>query len=154
GQPDGAQVFVDADPAIATLVASEHQGAIDFAATPVGTTDFEMSTYFADVGDVGAIQIVNEAQTAYATAYIAMNLPQYASLPVLSVSAPFRSGAQGGADYTTVPAGVLTLVDAAELYPSATTLHAVKLTGAELLDWLETAATRFAQIDPNNPAPQ
>jgi hypothetical protein len=37
--------------------------------------------------------------------YVQANLPQYASLPVLSVSAPFKSGFGGGSDYTDVAPG-------------------------------------------------
>jgi 2',3'-cyclic-nucleotide 2'-phosphodiesterase/3'-nucleotidase len=59
-------------------------------------------------------QIVNQAQQAYRP-YIKANLPQY-SLPVLSVSAPFKSGFQGGADYTDVAVGPLAINNAADLY--------------------------------------
>ena len=48
---------------------------------------------------------MNQAQQTYVAAYIKANLPQYAALPVLSVSAPFKSGFQGGADYTDVAVG-------------------------------------------------
>jgi 2',3'-cyclic-nucleotide 2'-phosphodiesterase/3'-nucleotidase len=67
---------------------------------------------------------------------------------VLSVSAPFKSGFQGGNDYTDVAQGPVAINNAADLYLYANTIYAVKVTGAELQDWLETAATRFAQIDP------
>ncbi|WP_438022685.1 5'-nucleotidase C-terminal domain-containing protein [Sorangium sp. So ce233] len=153
-QPDKAKVFVEADPAIAPLLEAEHQAAIDYVKTPIGTSDFEMSTAFADVGDVSAIQIVNQAQADYVARYIEQNLPQFASLPVLSVSAPFKSGFQGGNDYTGVPAGSIAINNAADLYLYANTLQAVKVTGADILDWLERAATRFNQIDPSETDPQ
>ena len=92
-------------PTIAPLVQTEHDGTIAYVKTPIGTTDYRLSTYFADVGDTTAIQIVNQAQAAYVKAYVAANLPQYASLPVLSVSAPFKSGFAGGTDYTDVASG-------------------------------------------------
>ncbi len=145
---DKTKVYVDADPAIAPLVAAEHDGTIAYVRTPVGTTDFEMSTLFAEEGEVGAIQVVNQAQADYVSTYIAQNLPQYATLPVLSVSAPFKSGFQGGNDYTDVPAGNIAINNVADLYLFANTLYAVKVTGAELTAWLEKAATRFATIDP------
>ena len=86
----GTTVTVDADPAIAPLIETQHQAAIQYVKTPIGQTDFRMSTLFADVGDPGAIQIVNQAQQAYVAAYIKANLPQYAALPVLSVSAALK----------------------------------------------------------------
>ncbi len=144
----GATVYVDADQAVAPLVASQHQAAIQYVKTPIGNTDFRMSTLFADVGDPGAIQIVNQAQRDYVAAYIQANLPQYKDLPVLSVSAPFKSGFQGGADYTDVAAGPLAIYNAADLYLYPNTVYAVKVNGADIKGWLEAAAKRFNQIDP------
>jgi 2',3'-cyclic-nucleotide 2'-phosphodiesterase/3'-nucleotidase len=154
GLPDKTKVYVEPDPSIAALVADEHQGTIAYVKTPIGSTDFEMSTYFAEEGDPSAIEIVNQAQADYVSSYIQANLPQYASLPVLSVSAPFKSGFQGGNDYTDVAAGPVAIHNAADLYLYANTVYAVKVTGAQLQDWLETAATRFAQIDPKKTADQ
>ena len=153
-QPDKAKIFVDADPTFAPLLDAEHQATVAYVKTPIGTSDFDMSTQFADQGDVSAIQIVNQAQADYVTGYIQQNLPQYAGLPVLSVSAPFKSGFQGGNDYTDVKAGPIAINNAADLYLYANTLQAVKVTGADILDWLERAAVRFAQIDPTLVTPQ
>jgi 2',3'-cyclic-nucleotide 2'-phosphodiesterase/3'-nucleotidase len=57
--------YVAADPAVASTVASEHAATIQYVKTPIGSTDFNMSSYFADVGDPGAIEVVNQAQAAY-----------------------------------------------------------------------------------------
>ena len=100
------------------------------------------------MGDPGAIQIVNQAQRDYVAAYIQANLPQHKDLPVLSVSAPFKSGFQGGADYTDVAAGPLAIYNAADLYLYPNTVYAVKVNGADIKGWLEAAAKRFNQIDP------
>jgi 2',3'-cyclic-nucleotide 2'-phosphodiesterase/3'-nucleotidase len=146
--------FVAPEPAVMDLVAAEHAGTIDYVKTPIGETDFRMSTYFADAGDVSALQVVNEAQADYVRRYIAANLPQYASLPVLSMAAPFKAGAAGPGDYTDVPAGKLALNNAADLYLYPNTLAAVKVTGAELKAWLEKSANRFNTIDPARTEPQ
>ena len=150
----GATVFVDADPTVAPLIEAQHQAAISYVKTPIGSTDFRMSTLFADVGDPGAIQIVNQAQQAYVASYIKANLPQYASLPVLSVSAPFKSGFQGGKDFTDVAAGSLAIYNAADLYLYPNTVYAVKVNGADIKSWLEAAAKRFNQIDVNKTTEQ
>ncbi|MEP6506132.1 MAG: bifunctional 2',3'-cyclic-nucleotide 2'-phosphodiesterase/3'-nucleotidase, partial [Betaproteobacteria bacterium] len=142
------KTYVAADAAIAPLVDKEHQATIAYVKTPIGTSDFRLSTYFADVGDVSAIQVVNQAQAAYVKAYVAANLPQYKSLPVLSVSAPFKSGFAGGTDYTDVASGNVAIFNAADLYLYANTIQAVLVTGADLKAWLETAAKRFNRIDP------
>ena len=153
-QPDKTKVLVAADASFAPLLDAEHQATVAYVKTPIGTSDFAMSSMFADVGDASAIQIVNQAQADYVARYIQENLPQYASLPVLSVSAPFKSGFQGGDDYTDVPAGSIAINNAADLYLYANTVQAVKVTGADILDWLERAATRFNQIDPSKTEPQ
>jgi 2',3'-cyclic-nucleotide 2'-phosphodiesterase/3'-nucleotidase len=146
--------FVTPDASIAPLVATEHQATINYVKTPVGTTNFNMASYFADVGDVTAIQVVNQAQADYVSNYVKANLPQFASLPVLSVSAPFKSGFAGGNDYTDVAAGNVAINNAADLYLFPNTVYAVKVNGAEIKAWLETAAARFNKIDPNLAAPQ
>ena len=146
--------YVQADPAIAKLVATEHAATIAYVQTPVGSTDFRMSTYFADVGDISAIEVVNQAQTGYLAAYVKANLPQYANLPVLSMSSPFKSGSAGVSDFTDVKAGNVALNNAADLYLYPNALYGVKMTGAELKAWLEHSAQRFNTIDPNQTAPQ
>ena len=142
------KTYVAADPTVSAAIATEHQATINYVKTPIGNTDFHMSTYFADVGDPGAIEIVNQAQADYVSTYIQANLPQYASLPVLSVSAPFKSGFGGGTDFTDVAAGPLAINNAADLYLYPNTVYAVKVAGADIKNWLETAAKRFNTIDP------
>jgi 2',3'-cyclic-nucleotide 2'-phosphodiesterase/3'-nucleotidase len=106
------------------------------------------------VGDVSAIQVVNQAQADYLARYVKASLPQYAALPVLSVSAPFKSGAAGPGDYTDVASGAIALNNAADLYLYPNTLNGVKVNGAGLRAWLERAAERYNTIDPSRTAPQ
>jgi 2',3'-cyclic-nucleotide 2'-phosphodiesterase/3'-nucleotidase len=146
--------FVAPDPAIAALVAAEHEATIGYVKTPVGSTDFRMSSYFADVGDVSAITVVNMAQADYVSKVVKATMPQYAKLPVLSMAAPFKSGHAGVNDFTDVQPGSLALNNAADLYLYPNALYAVKVNGAELKAWMERSATRFNTIDPANPAPQ
>ena len=142
------KTYVAVDATVAPLIEAEHQATIAYVKTPVGTTDFRMTTYFADVGEPGAIEIVNQAQADYVSAYIQANLPEFKTLPVLSVSAPFKSGFGGGNDFTDVAAGPLAINNAADLYLYPNTIYAVKVTGADIKAWLETAAKRFNTINP------
>ncbi|MDD2991487.1 MAG: bifunctional 2',3'-cyclic-nucleotide 2'-phosphodiesterase/3'-nucleotidase [Zoogloea sp.] len=144
-----ARTYVAADASITTAVQTEHSAAIDYVKTPIGQSNFALSSYFADVGDVSAIQVVNAAQADYVRKYVAANLPAYASLPVLSVSAPFKSGFAGGSDFTDVAAGNIAINNAADLYLYPNTVYAVKVNGAGIKAWLEKAAERFNQIDPS-----
>ncbi len=142
------KTFVPPLPAVATAIMAEHQATIAYVKTPIGSSDFPMTSYFADVGDVSAMQIVNQAQTDYVARYVKASLPQYASLPVLSTASPFKTGFAGGTDFTEVAAGDIAINHAADLYLFPNTLYAVKVTGAGLKDWLEAASRRFRQIDP------
>lgn len=143
-----AKTYVDPDAQVRAAVNAEHEATIAYVKTPIGTTDFAMTTYFADVGEVTAIQVVNDAQADYVRRYVDANLPQYKSLPVLSVSAPFKSGFAGGSDYTDVKAGPVAINNAADLYLYPNTVYAVKVNGALIKAWLERAAERFNTIDP------
>lgn len=143
-----AKTYAAVDPTIAAAVRTEHESAIAYVKTPIGQSDFNLSSYFADVGDVSAIQVVNAAQADYVSKYVAANLPAYKNLPVLSVSAPFKSGFAGGTDFTDVKAGGIAINNAADLYLYPNTVYAVKVTGAGIKAWLEKAAERFNQINP------
>ncbi|MFS2002116.1 bifunctional 2',3'-cyclic-nucleotide 2'-phosphodiesterase/3'-nucleotidase [Duganella sp. CT11-25] len=154
GTQNADRSYVAADPAIAALVADEHAATIRYVKTPLGSSGFRMTSYFADVGDVSAIELVNQAQAAYVRDYVKASLPQYAGLPVLSMASPFKTGSAGVGDYTDVKAGGLALNNAADLYLYPNALHAVKIDGAGLKAWLEKAAERFNRIDPASGAQQ
>ncbi|RMX07825.1 bifunctional 2',3'-cyclic-nucleotide 2'-phosphodiesterase/3'-nucleotidase [Corticibacter populi] len=150
----GANQYVQPDAAVSASVQTQHEATIEYVKTPIGTTDFRMSTLFADVGDPGAIQLVNQAQQDYVSRYVSENLPEHAGVPVLSISAPFKAGYQSGQDYTDVAAGPLAIFNAADLYLYPNTVYAVKVNGDELKLWLENAALRFNRIDPASTADQ
>ena len=137
-----------ADEHIAELVKDEHAGAIEYVKTPIGRSDYDISTYFVAAGDTSALSLVNAAERDYAQKYIKQNLPQYTSLPVLGAASPFKAGFGGPNDYTDVPAGTLAINNAADLYLYPNTLTAVKVNGAGLKAWLEKSADWFQRIDP------
>ncbi len=146
--------FVSPDPAIAPLVGPVHEATIGYVSTPIGDSDFAMTSYFTEVGDVSALQPVNAAQREYAVRAIAGSLPALAGIPVLSAAAPFKTGFGGPGDYTDIEPGPLAIHDAADLYLYPNTLAAVKVDGAILKGWLERSAARFNHIDPARREPQ
>lgn len=157
---DGTTI-VDADASVAPLVDTEHKAALSYATQPLGTTtDFEMSAYFALVGDVSAIQIVNQAQIDYIKNFITNStdatIASYKTIPVISCSAPFKAGRNGATDFTdvaptatsTAPVG-LQVRNPGDLYLYGNNnIQAVKIKGSDLKAWLETVAKQFAQINP------
>jgi 2',3'-cyclic-nucleotide 2'-phosphodiesterase/3'-nucleotidase len=145
---------VPPDPRIRPLVEKLHKAAIAYVRTPIGHTDFRMSSIFADLGNVSALSVINAAQRDYVRHWIKENRPDLAQVPVLSAAAAFRNGHGGPGDYTDIPPGSLTLRNAASLYLYPNTLAAVRVDGAGLKAWLEHAAGRFHRIDPRQTAPQ
>lgn len=145
---------VPPDPRIAPLVRKVHTATIAYVDTPIGHTDFRLSTYFADLGNLTALGVVNASQRDYVEHWIAANRPRLKGIPVLSAAAAFRTGYGGPHDYTDVAPGPITIRNAADLYYYPNTLAAVKIDGATLKAWLERSAERFRRIDPAQTAPQ
>jgi 2',3'-cyclic-nucleotide 2'-phosphodiesterase/3'-nucleotidase len=139
--------LVEADPDVALLVAAEHEGTLAAMRAEVARTTQPIHSYFAQVADDPSVQIVADAQLAYARRALAGSA--HAALPLLSAAAPFKTGGrQGYTNYTDIPAGPVALRNVADLYVYPNTLKVVKLTGAQVREWLEMSAGQFNRIDP------
>ena len=139
--------LADEDPAIAPLVATEHAATLAWMRSEVATTASPIHSYFAQVADDPSVQIVSQAQLAYAKRVLQGTA--YEKLPVLSAAAPFKTGGrQGWTYYTDIPAGPIALRNVADLYIYPNTVKAVKLSGAQVREWLEMSAGQFNRIDP------
>jgi len=151
-QPELAQP----DLTIRAAVEKEHKGTLAYVDQPIGKASANMYSFLTLVQDDPTVQIVSDAQIAK----VKMNLTDdLKGIPVLSASAPFKAGGRHSttADATTyvqVPGGDLTYKNAADLYLYPNTLVALKVTGAEIKDWLECSANQFNQIDANSSQPQ
>jgi len=144
---------VDNDPAIVAAVKHEHEGTLAFVRKAVGKTSARIHSYFALVQDDPSIQIVTDAQKWYVENLLKGT--EYDKLPVLSAGAPFKAGGRSGPDfYTDIPAGDLAVKNVADLYLYPNTVQVVRVTGAQVKEWLEMSAGIFNQIDPNSTAEQ
>ncbi|MGI9202045.1 MAG: bifunctional 2',3'-cyclic-nucleotide 2'-phosphodiesterase/3'-nucleotidase [Woeseiaceae bacterium] len=138
---------------VVAAAAEEHAATIEFVRTAVGEVTAPINSYFALVQDDPSVQVVTNAQKRYVEDLIAGT--EYDSLPVLSASAPFKTGGRGGRDYyTEIDAGEIALKHIADLYIYPNTLRVVEVTGAEVREWLEMSAGLFSQIDPDSNAEQ
>lgn len=136
-----------AEPAVLATVKADHEATLIYMREPVGSTASPINSYFALVADDPSVQIVAEAQTAYVKALIAQT--EWKGLPVLSAAAPFKSGGRAGpAFYTDIPAGPIAIKNVADIYLYPNTVQVVKITGAQLREWLERSAGVFHRIDP------
>src|SRR5262249_33289453 len=82
-------------PAIAPVVAAEHQATIAYVKTPIGRSDFDMTTYFVAAGDTSALQVVTTAERDYVAKYIAANRPELMGIPLLAATSAFKAGFGG-----------------------------------------------------------
>jgi 2',3'-cyclic-nucleotide 2'-phosphodiesterase / 3'-nucleotidase len=144
---------VEADPQVAQLIREEHEATLATMRAEVAQTEGPIHSYFAQVTDDPSVQLVAQAQAAYARRAL-KGTPQE-GLPLLSASAPFKSGGRGGTGYyTDIPAGPVVLRHVADLYVYPNTLKVVRLSGAQVREWLEMSAGAFNRIDPAGPAEQ
>ncbi len=131
------------DPAFVDLVQPWHQRTLDYVSTVVATSATELTARDARWRDVPIMDFVHDVQRDVVAEGLA-GTPD-ADLPVVSVAAPFRADA-------VFPAGEVTISDVAGLYIFDNTLQAVRMTGAQLHDYLEYSARYYAQVPPADPS--
>ena len=124
----------------------DHEETLAYVRRAVGKTDAALHSYFALVADDPSVQIVSNAQRWYIEQM--MQGTEHEGLPILSAAAPFKAGGRGGADYyTDVPVGDVAIKNVADLYLYPNTVRAVRVTGAQVKDWLERSAGMFNQVE-------
>lgn len=145
----GAQVLnsntAAEDRKVTRLLADEHKKVVAYVNQVIGTSTQAMSTAEGPYKDVAIIDLISHVQAE--TVKEALKGGQYAALPVLSQASCFSRTAG-------VPAGEVTIKDAAGLYPFENTLEARLITGAQLKEYLEFSARYYvrtaagAPVDP------
>lgn len=132
-------------PTVAAAAQADHNATLEYVRRPVGKTAAPLYSYFALVADDPSVQIVSQAQTWYIKQM--MKGTEWEKLPILSAAAPFKAGGRGGADYyTDVPVGPVAIKNVADLYLYPNTIQAVRITGADVKNWLERSAGIFNQV--------
>ncbi len=134
------------DTAVIAAIAPAHQATIDWVEQPVGQVAYSLNSYFSMLGSEPSLGVVNAAQTWYTAELVKDG--KYASLPILSAAAPFKAGGLSPDSYVDIPPGPVALRQVADLYVYANTLVVVKITGAQVAEWLERSCGVFNQIDP------
>ena len=132
------------DPAIADLVRADHQAVLTYVGSVIGSAKAPMSAKTARYEDTAAIDFINYVQSDAVTKALAGT--SYASLPVLSIAAPFNREAS-------IPQGDVTVRDVAGLYIFDNTLQAVVMTGAQVKEYLEFSANYFKAVTGVGPFP-
>ncbi len=123
----------------------DHEETLAYVRRAVGKTAAPLHSYFALVADDPSVQIVSNAQTWYIAQM--MQGTAHEGLPILSAAAPFKAGGRGGPEYyTDVPIGDVAIKNVSDLYLYPNTVRAVRVTGAQVKDWLERSAGMFNQV--------
>jgi 2',3'-cyclic-nucleotide 2'-phosphodiesterase/3'-nucleotidase len=147
------RALVDADPLVGEAIAREHADTLAYVRGQVAESTALIHSYFAQVMDDPSVELVARAQLAYAKR--AVQGTAWENYPLLSAAAPFKAGGrQGPNHYTDIPAGPIAIKHVADLYVYPNTIKVVKVTGAELREWLEMSAGQFRRIDPAGPPAQ
>ena len=133
---------VPEDPEIVRLLKGDHDRVVAYVNSFVGTCKEAMSAATARYEDTAAIDFVNFVQASAVKA--ALEGTPEGALPVLSIAAPFNRAAA-------IPAGDVSVRDVAALYVFDNTLLAVRLTGAQLREYLERSAEYFHQVSGPGP---
>lgn len=141
-------VAAEADhPAVTGPAMPAHRQTLRHFRRRIGRTERALSSYFALIGQDPGLRLVAMAQRWHVRR--ALRGTRWQDLPILSAAAPFRAGGRGGPQhYTDVPAGRLTLRSIADLYLFPNRLCAIRLSGAEVREWLERSASLFLRIEP------
>ena len=130
------------DPAVLAAVRGQHAKTVTYVNQAVAKSVVELSAAESRYKDTAILDYINKVQTD--TVAAALVGTPYASLPVLSIAAPFSRTA-------VFPAGDVRIKDVAGLYIYDNTLEAVVLSGAEVRAYLEYSAKYFRTFAPGAP---
>jgi 2',3'-cyclic-nucleotide 2'-phosphodiesterase/3'-nucleotidase len=135
-------------PAVLAAAAADHQATLGYIRRPVGRSAVPMHSYFALLSHDPVGKLVAEAQRWHVAEALAGT--EHAALPLLSATAPFKTGGRSGpTHFTDVPAGDVALRGIADFYEYPNTIRAVRVNGAELCEWLERSAGIFNRLVPD-----
>ncbi|MGP4094982.1 bifunctional metallophosphatase/5'-nucleotidase [Nonomuraea sp. KM90] len=130
---------VQEDPKIVELMKPQHDTTVGYVNKVVAKSAQQLSAAESPYKDTPILDYIQHVQEET----VKQALPDN-TLPVLSIAAPFSRSA-------VFPAGDIRVRDVAGLYVYDNTLQAVKLTGAQIKDYLEYSARYFNQLAPGAP---
>lgn len=136
-----ANTVVD-DPEFVAIVRDQHDAVVDYMHSKVAVSTEEMLAAESCWKDTAILDYVNVVQAETVRAAVAGTAE--ASLPIVSIAAPFNRAAS-------FPLGDVTIKDVAGLYIYDNTLMASILTGKQITEYLEFSAEYFKTVAPDAP---
>jgi 2',3'-cyclic-nucleotide 2'-phosphodiesterase/3'-nucleotidase len=138
---------VESDAAVMAAAQAGHDATLKYVREPVGMTAVPIHSYYSLVSDDASVKLVTEAQAWYVAGQL--KATAFKDLPILSAAAPFKAGGRGGPTYfTDIKPGPLAIKDMADIYIYPNTIRVVKVTGAQVREWLERSAGIYNRIEP------
>ena len=134
----------DPDARVIELAQPSHRATLGWTRRQVGTSSVGLRSHFTAVTDTPLARLVAEAKAAYLARIVGST-----DLPILAAVSTFKAGGRGGAEnYVDIPPGPLSIRHVADLYPHPNTVVGLRVTGAELADWLERGASQLRTVAP------
>jgi len=127
---------------VSRLLARDHGVVRKYVNSVIGTNVTAMSAATSRFEDTAAMDFINVVQAQAVKKALAGTADAFT--PVLSIAAPFNREAA-------IPAGDVTVRDVAGLYVFDNTLLGIRMTGAEVLAYLEWSAHYFKQVTDTGP---
>ncbi|MEM7319240.1 MAG: 5'-nucleotidase C-terminal domain-containing protein, partial [Pseudomonadota bacterium] len=142
--PESAQTPAPEAADILDAISEYHSKTRRYLAQTIGEIrNAPLHSYFTFLGIDRSAKLIAAAQAA--TTRQLLSGTNHAGLPVLSAVAPSKFGGRAGPDsYTDIPVGPAKMRHVADLYQYSNSLSALVVTGAQILEWLDTAARVFA----------
>lgn len=122
-----------------------HDWALSELRRPVGDLPRPIHSYLGLLPGCPSVQIVGDVQRSYVREQLAGT--RWSDLPVLSAASPQRCGGRSGpGHFTEIGPGTIAISDISSLQYFPNDVSALRLTGAEIADWLEMSASIYRQI--------
>lgn len=141
------RALAEEHPLVCEVVADAHAETLRYIRREIGHLAVPLQSFFSLVAPDAGLSLIAGAQTRLARSRLA-GTPESA-LPMLSAVAPSRCGGRGGPGFFyDIDAGPFRQKTIADLYTYPNVVKAVKVRGADLVEWLERAAAAFCTITP------
>ncbi len=130
---------------LGSLVQHAHDETLRQMRKPIAQTNTPIHSYLATVAPDVPQQLLASAMKDAARRGLPAHMTD--DMPLVAATAPFRFGGRSGlGQFISISPGPITLHDAAAIFPFADRLVAARRTGADLMVWLERAASYYNQI--------
>lgn len=147
--PEACAASPGLSPEFAALCQQAHNATVAHLNRSIGASHDQLTSFFAMTGDCPVTGLVTDAMLWY----LRSRLPpaEWQNARLLAAASPWRAGGRRGPQhYTCLTPGPVFARDIAALCPFPDELRALRITGAELLAWLEHSARAFNTIAPGS----